>query len=431
LLGLGNQVAQSEEDDTMLGRYFRARKTLERLRSGPSGQYIDGFAAALERDGYSHLSAIRYLRVAAHLGYFLERQGKALTDLDSTTPQAFFRHLPTCCCPLSNGGKRSHHLYFGAKRYCNYLLQIGVCHSTPVADVRNPEPEVVTSFRRWLKKHRGATEPTAKQYCRAATDAMIALGDDPSRWDAKGVRAYFLERAGRCGPGTVEKLITSLRIFLRHLGVQGQCQADLDKAVPAFASWRLAELPRYLAAEQVDRLIAACNGSSARQRRDRAILLLLARLGLRAGDVARLRFVDIEWQTGTLRVSGKGRYQVRLPLPQEVGDAIIDYLACRPAVRGSDHVFVRNIAPFRPFLCGDGVSNVVRRAMKRAGVTSPAKGAHVLRHTAATEMLRQGVPLDRIALVLRHRGIDTTAYYAKADVGALKQIAQPWPEVLS
>jgi integrase len=130
-------------------------------------------------------------------------------------------------------------------------------------------------------------------------------------------------------------------------------------------------------------------------------------------------------------VSGKGAYQVRLPLPQEVGDALLDYLRSRPTAQETDYVFVRSIAPFRPFVRGDGVSNVVRRAMKRAGVASPAKGAHVLRHTAATEMLRQGVPLDRIGLVLRHRGIDTTAYYAKADVNLLKQVAQPWPEVLS
>jgi integrase len=392
---------------------------------------MDGFAAALGRDGYSRASAIRYLRAATHLGYFLQEQGKALTDIHSTTPKTFFRHLPTCRCPLSYGGRRNHHPYFGAKRYGEYLLQIGVCHYRLVSDVRNAEPPTVISFRQWLKKHRGAAEPTIKQYCRAAANVMIALGEDPSCWDAKSVRGYFLERATQCGGATVEKLITSLRIFLRYLSVQGQCQADLDKAVPAFASWRLAELPRYLTAGQVDGLIAACDGNSRERRRDRAILLLLARLGLRAGDVARLRIADIEWETGTLRVSGKGRYQVRLPLPQEVGDAIINYIECRPAVRESDHVFVRNIAPFRAFSHGDGVSSVVRRVMKRAGVITPAKGAHVLRHTAATEMLRHGVCLDRIALVLRHRGIDTTAYYAKADVHSLKKIAQPWPEVLS
>jgi integrase len=144
--------------------------------------------------------------------------------------------------------------------------------------------------------------------------------------------------------------------------------------------------------------------------------------------VAHLRLHDIEWETGSLRVSGKSRYEVRLPLPQDVGDAIAAYLASRTGP--SDYVFLRNIAPFRPFRNGDGVSSVVRRLMQRAGIVAPVKGAHVLRHTAATEMLRHGVPLEKIGLVLRHRGIDTTAHYAKVDVKLLKQIAQPWPEVL-
>ena len=177
--------------------------------------------------------------------------------------------------------------------------------------------------------------------------------------------------------------------------------------------------------------VAACDGSSPARRRDRAIILLLARLGLRAGDVAGLRIADIEWETSTLRVCGKGRYQVRLPLPQDVGDAILNYLECCPPAHDCDHIFILNIAPYQPFKGGASVSSAVKNVMKRAGVASPAKGAHVLRHTAATQMLRHGVPLDQIGLVLRHRGIDTTAYYAKADVNLLKEIAQPWPEVLS
>jgi integrase len=156
----------------------------------------------------------------------------------------------------------------------------------------------------------------------------------------------------------------------------------------------------------------------------------LARLGLRAGDVAQLRLADIEWETGSLRVLGKSRYEVRLPLPQDVGDAIAAYLECRPSACQGDRVFLRTIAPCRPFRNGDGISSVVKRIMKRAAVVTPVKGAHALRHTAATEMLRHGVPLEKIGLVLRHRGIDTTAYYAKADVALLKQVAQPWPEAL-
>jgi integrase len=182
---------------------------------------------------------------------------------------------------------------------------------------------------------------------------------------------------------------------------------------------------------EVDRLIATCDGRSARSLRDRAIILLLVRLGLRAGDVVRLRLADIEWASGTLRVLGKSRYEVRLPLPQDVGDAVLRYLERCTKADTTDRVFVRNIAPFRPFVSNHCVSGVVKRALRRAGIVAPVKGAHLLRHTAATQMLRQGVPLDQIGLVLRHRGIDTTARYAKVDVGLLQQIAQPWPEVQS
>ncbi|MDX8450598.1 tyrosine-type recombinase/integrase [Mesorhizobium captivum] len=226
------------------------------------------------------------------------------------------------------------------------------------------------------------------------------------------------------------KLTTSLRAFLRYLAVEGLWQAGLDAVVPAYAHWRLADMPRYLSAEQVSRLIAACDSETIACRRDRAIVLLLARLGLRAGDVARLRLVDIEWHTGSLRVSGKSRYEVRLPLPQDVGDAIAAYLEWRPPASESDRAHPRNIAPWRPFRSGDGISSMVKRRMNRAGIVTPIKGAHVPRHTAATQMLRQGVPLEKIGLVFRHRGIDTTADYAKADVTLLKRVAQPWPEAL-
>jgi integrase len=189
-------------------------------------------------------------------------------------------------------------------------------------------------------------------------------------------------------------------------------------------------MPRYLSPEHLKQLISACDGDAPARRRERAIILLLARLGLRAGDVAQLRLDDIEWKTGSLLVTGKSRYQVRLPLPQDVGDAIVAYLECRPSASPSDHVFLRTIAPCRPFKTSDGISSLVRRVMMRAGVVTPFKGAHALRHTAATDMLRHGVPLEKIGLVLRHRGVDTTAFYAKADVALLKQIAQPWSEAL-
>jgi integrase len=412
----------------MLETYFGSPKMVAHLRAGPSGPHMDGFAGSLKLSGYEPSVAVRYLRAAAHIGHFTLEQGGTLAHMDLL---AFARHLRTCRCPRPKGGGRNHHTVYGAGRYHEYLVAIGVGQSSSTPDSQKADPAIIVEYGRWLRRHRGAAETTIRLYSKDAGALLTALGDDPGRWDAKGVRDYFLDRTSKCGAGTAEKLTTGLRAFLRYLSAQGRCQADLDQAVPPFASWRLARLPRYLTAEQVASLIAACDGSSLARRRDRAIILLLVRLGLRAGDVSGLRIADIEWEAGTLRVCGKGRYQVRLPLPQDVGDAILDYLARRPPTRDCDHIFIRNIAPYRPFKRGDGVSSVVRCAMKRAGVVSPAKGAHVLRHTAATQMLRHGVPLDQIGLVLRHRGIDTTAYYAKADVNLLKDIAQPWPEVLS
>ena len=407
----------------MLETYFSASKMLRHLRSGPSGPYLDGFAAALERLGYRPQTSVRYLRAAAHVGHVMDEQSAGLTDVDLAV---FGEHLRTCRCPRDKGGRRNHHTIYGARLFCRHLVELGVCQ--PATVVAAPAaPKLVTDFMAWLRKHRGASDATIVLYARDAACIMTALESDPVGWRPNDVRSYVMDRASTSGRGTIEKMTTSLRAFLRYLAVAGRCQAGLDGAVPAYAHWQLADMPRYLTAEQVDRLIAACDGNAGARRRDRAIVLLLARLGLRAGDVAQLHLGDIEWQAGSLRITGKSRTEVRLPLPQDVGDAIADYLECRPLCR-SDRVFLRTIAPCRPFLRGDGVSSVVKRIMKRAGIMAPVKGAHVLRHTAATEMLRHGVPLDKIGLVLRHRGIDTTAYYAKADVALLKQVAQPWPE---
>jgi site-specific recombinase XerD len=182
--------------------------------------------------------------------------------------------------------------------------------------------------------------------------------------------------------------------------------------------------------EEVERIINSCDLNSPVGRRNRAILLLLARLGLRAGDIVKLRLGDIAWQEAGIYVSGKGRRQVRLPLTQEVGNAIVDYLQDGRPKTDTDVLFIRSIAPFRAFKSHSAISVIVARAMGRAGVTYRSCGAaHILRHSAATSMLRQGASLQDIAAILRHRSIETTEIYAKVDVTTLRQIAQPWPEV--
>ena len=412
----------------MLETYFSAPKTLRRLRNGISGPHIDAFAEDLERDGYAPASAVRYIRAAAHLGCFVHRKGGGLADIDFNMLDCFGLHLRRCRCPHFKRGKIGYHSLFGVKLFHRHLVGCGICLIEPVQDAV-ADSALVADFRDWFQRHRGVKEPTLRQYARGAAELFQALGENVSQWTAQAVRNFLLDRASRCGSPTTQKLITSLRAFLRYLNFRGESRDDLALAIPAVAHWRLSRLPRCLSAEDVERLIAACDGPDLGRLRDRAIVLMLARLGLRAGDVAHLRLSDIDWNGGTLKVIGKGRYEVRLPLPQDVGDALLRYLECRPGNIDTNHVFVRSNAPCGPFASGDGVSSVVKHALKRANIDSPAKGAHLLRHTAATEMLRNGVPLDQAGLVLRHRSIDMTAYYAKADVALLKQIAQPWPEV--
>ena len=414
----------------MLETYYSAPKTLARLRTGPSAPYIDGFAGHLAAAGYSSSSAVRYLRAATHLGHFLESRGMMLAEVDAGIAETFRRHLPSCRCPSSNGGKVNHHTYFGVRRFHRYLVGLGVCAGEPVKTAAPDEPALIIEFSHWLEVHRGAAPPTREQYCRSARELLEVLGDDPARWAPQQVRAFFLRVPRRGSANTIEKQVTGVRAFLRYLIAQGHCHSALDQAVPRLARWRLASLPPSLSVEQVERLLAACEGPSLRRVRDRAVVLLLLRLGLRAGDVAHMRLSDLDWDNATVRVSGKGRYEVALPLPQEVGDALLDYLQCRPRFTRTDRVFVSDVAPFAPFSSGDTVGSVVERALARAGVTTPVKGAHLLRHTAATQMLRQGVPLERIGSVLRHRGVDTTAYYAKVDETLLGRVVQAWPEVL-
>lgn len=411
----------------MIDRYFSAPKTLRRLRDGLSGPYIDAFAEALTRDGYAHATVVRYLRAAAHLGVFLRRRHKTLADLDAAMVGAFRRHLRRCLCPASNGGRIGHHAPFGVQRFQACLIERGLCPRPTMSDAPPSLPTLIGEFTGWYQTHRGVAPPTLRLYARGATAMLDALGADVRLWTPHAVRQFLLAAVTGGRSESTQKLITATRAFLRYLAFRGEARADLGLAVPAVAHWRLASLPRHLSTDELTRVLAACDGDQPARIRDRAVVLLLARLGLRAGDVAQLRLTDLDWAQGTIQVTGKGRYQVRLPLPQEVGEAVLRYLATRPRVPETDRVFLTTIAPVGPFRSSDAVSSVVARALQRAGIHIARPGAHVLRHTAATEMLRQGVSLDHIGLVLRHRSLDMSAYYAKVDIATLRQVAQPWP----
>ena len=216
---------------------------------------------------------------------------------------------------------------------------------------------------------------------------------------------------------------------LAILIADGKCAAGLLGSIPVLAHWRLSSLPRYLQSDEVELVIASCDPSTAVGKRDRAILLLLAHLGLRAGDLVQLRLGDIDWNEAGISVSGKGRRQIMMPLTQEIGDAIASYIKDGRPQTTVDALFIRSRAPFRALANHAAISMIAAQAMRRAGVVCPSRGAaHVLRHSVASSMLRHGASLQDIADVLRHRSISTTEIYAKVDVVALRQIAQPWPE---
>lgn len=219
-------------------------------------------------------------------------------------------------------------------------------------------------------------------------------------------------------------MITELRSLLRFLHIGGVLETSLVGAVPSLANWRLSGLPRALEPGELGRLLASCDRSRIVGQRDFAIIMLLGRLGLRRGEVAALRLADIDWRAGELLVRGKGDRHERLPLPTDVGEALVAYLRCDRGA-GSEHVFLRVRAPHGPMTPG-AVSAVVALAGRRAGLAGRI-GSHRLRHTAATEMLRAGAPLQEIGQVLRHRSSMSTAIYAKVDREALRSLARSWP----
>ena len=209
--------------------------------------------------------------------------------------------------------------------------------------------------------------------------------------------------------------------------MEGLCSPYLDEAVPTIAQWKLSSMPRYITSSDVERIIDSCDIYTHQGRRDRAIILLLARLGLRAGDVINLRIDDINWADGTLTVTGKSRREERLPLPQDVGDALLMYLERTRQPVQLEQLFLCLNAPYRTFSKSSSIADIVRAAILRAKIKNPPSyGAHLLRHSMATALIRSGVTLETVATVLRHRSLDTTAYYAKVDIPSLMKIAQPW-----
>ena len=412
----------------MLSKFFKSRERIQVLRNGPAGSLLERFAQALSEIGYARNTVRIYLRGAEHFIYWTHRHGIPVCKLNEQSLAGFHRHLSACHCPhYAHEDQLS--VVRGARLFLTYLREGRIIIKKSIKPSVH-DPALLLAFCQWMRQQRGICDVTLRSYRIYIRELLQRLGEESSRFDARRLRAFVLEKSRSCGWGTAKNCATVVRMFLRFLIAEGQCAVGLDAAIPTVAHWRLASLPRNLPGKDVERLIASCDRASAVGRRDRAILLLLARLGLRAGDVAHLRLTDIDWKDASIQVCGKGHRHARLPLTQEVGQAIVAYLKKGRPRTNADTLFVSARAPIRPFTSYCAVSSIVDRHLRRAGVVRPSRGAaHLLRHSLATSMLRQGTSLQDIATILRHSSIETTQIYAKVDIPSLRQIAQPWPEV--
>jgi integrase/recombinase XerD len=387
--------------------------------TGPLERYAREFAAELEACGYTPLSAANQLRLMAHLSRWLGTEGLDPGELNDEGLQAFLAARSgqgyTCWLSLR-----------GLAPLLGFLRGLGVVlASTPPAR-SGPAEELLAEYRTYLAGERGLVTSTVRGY---EAEARLFLARRPvgdlHDLTAGDVTGFVVDECGTRSTGSAKILVTALRSLLRWLLLTGRVDRDLAQVVPGVAGWRFGSLPRALDPDQVRALLVCCDRSRAAGRRDYAILTMLVRLGLRAAEVAAMELDDIDWRAGEVMVRGKHNQRDRLPLPVDVGEALVAYLRQdRPRSGGCRRVFVRARAPHGP-LTPNGVQSVVVGACARAGI-APA-GAHRLRHTAATEVLRAGASLEEVGQLLRHRDLTSTAIYAKVDQARLRTLARPWP----
>jgi integrase/recombinase XerD len=394
--------------------------------SGPLASFAPGFAAQLGELGYTPSSAAQQVQVFAHVSRWLESEGLDASDLTADAVRRFL--VVRRAAGYTN--------YLSARAIGPTLGHVRALGAVPAAVLPpavSPTEVLLERFGSYLTVERGLVPRTAADYTHAVrpflADREAGGGLRLRELTARDVTAFVVAYCPGRARGSAKLTVTALRSLLGFLHLDGDLSVSLVGAVPSVASWRLSGLPRGLEPEQVARLLSGCDRGTATGRRDFAILTLLVRLGLRSGEAARLTLQDLDWQAGEIVVRGKGRRSERLPLPTDVGDALVAYLRHgRPAKALDRSVFIRVKAPHRG-LSSAGLGQVVVAAGRRGGlgVVRP----HRLRHTAATEMLRAGSPLSEIGQVLRHRSALTTAIYAKVDRDALRELARPWPGATS
>ena len=390
--------------------------SVTRRKPGPLGPYVGGYRVRLLELGYSPASATRSLIALGHLGRWMARAELTVDQLDRGAVTAFLAdhvadrgRLPTASVvPL-----------------LEYLRGEGVVGPEPVGPLTALD-RLVGEYRQWLRVERALAATTVHQYADLAQRFLAARRSPQdelgvAQLTGADVTGFLLGECARVRLGTAACYANRLRSLLRFLSLRGLADPGLAERVPSVGRWREAGIPQFPPRPQLDLVLGSCDRSRVGGARDFAILILLARLGLRTVEVSRLALDDRHWRAGEIEIDGKGHERSRLPLPGDVGEAIVAYLTLRG---GSHHrrVFLTVHAPTQPIEAA-GVRTVVRNACRRAGVVA----AHRLRHALASELLREGASLIDVGQVLRHKHLESTAIYAKVDLERLREAAQPWP----
>ena len=401
---------------------------LSRPLEGPLSTYIPGFAQWTREEGYAFLTRQRKVMLAACFSRWLKQQKISIARV---TPELAARYLR---CRGRRGLVKRRDEGDGAtlRQLLDFLHRQGVLSTENSPPSRlTPIEQNVQAFEGYLRKERVLSELTTARYVPFVREFLAdRFGEGPVKLSglcAGDVVRFVRRQAPRLHLKNAKLLTTALRSFLHYARYLGQIGCDLAAAVPTVANWSMPSIPRAIPADAVRQLLASINRRTATGCRDYAILLLLARLGLRAVEVVRLQLEDIDWNAGSFSVTGKGNQRSVLPLPADVGSAIATYLRHGRPQSSCRHVFLRAQAPFRGLHGSASISAIVRYNITRAGIQAPTHGAHQFRHALATRMLHHGTSLAEIGEVLRHRDPKTTKIYTKVDLDSLRGLALPWP----
>jgi integrase/recombinase XerD len=410
-----------------MNRFFKDVRTIERMKRGPLGHYITLYGDQLLAHGYRKKSCRRKLQLSADFTRWLDRK-KVVAE------QVTVRHVEDYLQSRKRSGVGIH---LGDRaaviEFLKLLRQQRVTKERISLPLLTPSQKLLREYDLYLQTERALSLAARINYLpfvrRFVVSRFGSARVDLSRLRALDVLKFVRRTAGQLKNKRVLLMTTALRSFLRFARYRGDITLDLAACVPPVASWSLSNLPKSLPPTQVEQVLADVRQRSTDVgRRDHAILLLLARLGLRGGEVANLLLDDIDWENSRIAIRGKGDRVARLPMPADVGKAIAAYLQNgRPRVPGERRLFLRARAPLTGFKRQGSIGSVVKHALEHAKIDSPRKGSHQFRHTLASTMLQKGSSLSEIGEVLRHRSPDTTAIYAKVDLLSLRSLALPWP----